>query len=346
TRRRGWLDLSGAVSFRATAVSPLTLHLARASALENAGLCLHHLYGFAYLPGTGLKGMARAYAETVWFPTQFQADADGRPRDQAEKDNAGRAWRTIEAVFGWAPNSDAGKTWKPSGLGTRSKGDDAHAGQVVFHDAWPVSWPRLIEDILNSHHSKYYQDETGREPPGDWEHPVPVYFLAVAAGQTFEFALAKRHRDVSDELVSLARQWLVGALTNGGAGAKTNSGYGAFRLEPETDADRAAQAAAVRTWQAVTACGQASQYRRAEFAATLELVTPAFLAGAEQHGDDAKDGCDLRPATLRGLLRWWWRTLHAGFLDVRTLQRLEASLWGDTRSGGAVRILVEPVGTP
>ena len=34
----------------------LTLHLARASALENAGLCLHPLYGFTYLPGTGLKG--------------------------------------------------------------------------------------------------------------------------------------------------------------------------------------------------------------------------------------------------------------------------------------------------
>ena len=36
---------------RCRTVTPLTMHLARASALENAGLCLHPLYGFAYLPG-------------------------------------------------------------------------------------------------------------------------------------------------------------------------------------------------------------------------------------------------------------------------------------------------------
>ncbi len=42
--------------------SPLTLHLSRSNALENAGLALHPVYGFAYLPGSGLKGMARSAA--------------------------------------------------------------------------------------------------------------------------------------------------------------------------------------------------------------------------------------------------------------------------------------------
>jgi CRISPR-associated protein Cmr6 len=37
----------GAATFRATTIGPLTLHLARASALENAGICLHPIYGFA-----------------------------------------------------------------------------------------------------------------------------------------------------------------------------------------------------------------------------------------------------------------------------------------------------------
>lgn len=41
------------ISFRAETVGPFTLHLARASALENAGICLHPIYGFVYLPGTG-----------------------------------------------------------------------------------------------------------------------------------------------------------------------------------------------------------------------------------------------------------------------------------------------------
>jgi CRISPR-associated protein Cmr6 len=51
----------------ATQKLPLTLrwrmaiHLSRASALENAATCLHPIYGFAYLPGSGLKGLARTY---------------------------------------------------------------------------------------------------------------------------------------------------------------------------------------------------------------------------------------------------------------------------------------------
>ena len=67
-------------------------------------------------------------------------------------------------------------------------------------------------------------------------------------------------------------------------------------------------------------------------------MTPAFLAGAAQ---DASD-CDLRPATLRGLLRWWWRTMHAGHLRSGELAELEALVWGDTESGSPVSISLEP----
>jgi len=105
-----------------------------------------------------------------------------------------------------------------------------------------------------------------------------------------------------------------------GAGAKTAAGYGAFK-----PAD--AQAPALPSQS------------RLVFEPTLKLVTPAFLAGANQQAED----CDLRSATLRGLLRWWWRTMHAGFLDVKTLRALEAAIWGDTKRGGAVRVVVERV---
>jgi CRISPR-associated protein Cmr6 len=80
---------------------------------------------------------------------------------------------------------------------------------------------------------------------------------------------------------------------------------------------------------------------RSGFEATLDLATPAFLAGANQRGED----CDLRSATLRGLLRWWWRAMHSGFVDVASLRRMEAALWGDTDAGGAVRIELRPEGT-
>jgi CRISPR-associated protein Cmr6 len=315
-----------AVTFRCTTTSPLTLHLSRASALENAGICLHPLYGFAYLPGSGLKGMARAYAETIWLPAQPD------PK---------QAWRQIEDVFGWAPNPDRKEQIKdPKHPAEVRRQDDtdpespeikASSGNIVFHDAWPESWPKLIVDIVNNHHPDYYQHDDNNHAPGDWENPVPVYFLAVKPGVTFAFPLAKRRADVADGLLDLARQWLLGALCHLGAGAKTNAGYGAFKHAG--DVPPATVSAVAETWKQTTE----SSKHRAECSTTLELVTPAFLAGANQQAED----CDLRPATLRGLLRWWWRTMHAGYVDVKTLRALEAAIWGDTKSGGAVRIVLE-----
>ncbi|MCY2990761.1 MAG: type III-B CRISPR module RAMP protein Cmr6 [Planctomycetota bacterium] len=286
-RRNRLLEGLRASRFQGVTTGPLTLHLARASALENAGICLHPLYGFVYLPGSGLKGMTRAYAVLVWKPAQPDPAA---------------AQTTIEAVFGNEPGEP-----QP----TRQ-----HAGAVVFHDAWPTQWPRLVLDILNNHHAKYYQ---GDDAPGDWENPVPVYFLAVQPQTIFEFALTRRNANDDVGCLRLAQEWLLGALCHFGAGAKTNSGYGAFK--PVTG-DRPAL----------------TSVKHATFEATLELVTPAFLAGANQQAAD----CELRPATLRGLLRWWWRTLHAGFVDVPTLRTLEAGIWGSAERGGAVQLFLEP----
>jgi CRISPR-associated protein Cmr6 len=267
--------------------------------LENAGICLHPIHGFVYLPGTGLKGLARAYAERVWLETQPQTERVA-------------AWQKIEAVFGWAPAPDSEKFWKPVGLPMRAEGEAAAAGSVVFHDAWPEKWPELTVDIVNNHHPLYYR---GEDAPGDWDSPNPVYFLAVKPGAAFTFALAKRRFDVSDALVKLAQRWLDGALTELGCGAKTAAGYGYFSGE-----------------------ATAAPPTRKTFSATLELVSPAFLAGADQQAGD----CGLRPATLRGLLRWWWRTLHAGFVAQARLREMEAVVWGDTQVGGAVRLRLAP----
>ncbi|HQU45168.1 MAG TPA: hypothetical protein PK867_20300, partial [Pirellulales bacterium] len=125
--RAAWSVLPGATSLRATTAGPLTLHLARASALENAGICLHPVYGFAYLPGSGLKGMARAYAETVWLPAQADRPA---------------AWRQVEDVFGWAPNPDRSEKIKDKGHPARPRREEpgnpksaeirSSSGAIVF----------------------------------------------------------------------------------------------------------------------------------------------------------------------------------------------------------------------
>lgn len=308
---------------KATTTGPLTLHLARSSALENAGICLHPIYGFAFLPGTGIKGMARAWAETVWLPAQ--------PDQKA-------AWKKIEDIFGWSPSKDRRRQLKDDGHSCEPRKDEKgrvieqSTGSVLFHDAWADEWPKLKSDILNSHHSKYYGGD--ENPPGDWENPIPVYFLTVARETAFSFAVSHRTRlDGNDPSktwrLDLAEQFIIGALRYSGAGAKTAAGYGAFRIVESTQLENLSN-----TWNAAK-----SQNRRADFLCHVQLTTPGFLGGPKQY-DPA--GCDLREATLRGQLRWWWRTMHASWLTVDDLRRLEAAVWGNTDVSGAVRITVTP----
>lgn len=302
-----WCRTLGKHSFTATTSGPMTLHLARASALENAGICLHRIYGFTYLPGTGLKGLARSFAEIVWLPAQSD------PK---------KAWQQIEQVFGWAPGSDqlggGVKPWKPAQAEEHGPNDSAHVGQIIFHDAWPEAWPELVVDILNNHHSNYYSKG---EPPGDWEAPIPVNFLSVKPGTKFRFAVAPRRDDTDPRLLELAMVFLKGGLSQLGSGAKTASGYGDFLIDDKFT--------------------PIVSKARPTYSTTLELVTPAFLAGADQTDPSS---CELRPATLRGQLRWWWRTMHAGYVTIEQLQQLEASVWGDTNRGGPVRVIVRPIG--
>ena len=299
-RREGALDQLRAHRFEMKTLGPLTLHLSRSGALENAGIALHPVYGFVHLPGSGLKGMARAWAETVW--AKAQADPD-------------EAWRRIGQAFGWSDGSETRKRgWRPD---SAALPDGTSIGRIVFHDAWPLTWPRIEPDIVNNHNQAYY---AGNGEPGDWHDPVPVYFLAVAEGARFEFALSDRKRD-DDGLLALAEEWLRSALELEGAGAKTAAGYGRFSHE------------GTRARPAARPLGASHG---------LRLLSPAFLAGARQDESD----CDLRPATLRGLLRWWWRTMHAAHVDLGTLRCLETAVWGDAESGSPVRISLEPVLRP
>ena len=116
-RRATLLENLVARRFQAVTTGPLTLHLARASGLENAGIHLHPVYGFVCLPGSGLKGMARAWAETVWL---------GGQSDRAAARNY------IRAVFGWTASTDTGKARQTDDTPVR---DGHRAGSVVFHDA-------------------------------------------------------------------------------------------------------------------------------------------------------------------------------------------------------------------
>jgi len=298
-RRDASLAVIGADKTTLTTRGPLTAHLSQSGVLENAGISLHRLYGFVFLPGTGLKGMARAWAETAWAPVQADPQA---------------AWRRIEEAFGWSTNSEGWKSgWRPGDI---DHPEGSAAGRLVFHDAWPLAWPALEIDIANIHHSQYY---AGQDEPGDWDTPTLVTFLIVARGTAFDFPISDR-LGRSDGLLELAREWLSAALVFEGAGAKTASGYGRF----------AAPDAGVSP--SIPDSRPSSEFE-------LKLAAPAFLAGLDQGRED----CDLRGATLRGLLRWWWRTMHAAHVDRDGIAALETAVWGDAQSGGSVRISVDPL---
>ncbi len=73
---------------------------------------------------------------------------------------------------------------------------------------------------------------------------------------------------------------------------------------------------------------------------TIEVVTPAFLSGANQKT------VEIRAASVRGELRWWWRALHTD-LNLNELRRREAGLFGSTETAtkSPVRVRVETEGS-
>lgn len=316
SRRESILRALDATTFEAVSVEPLALHLSRPGVLENAGLCLHPLYGFAYLPGQGLKGVARAYAETVWRPAQASPEV---------------ARATVDRVFGPGPEEDGSSDSASTGpaVAVEATGIEETAsavGTVVFHEAWPTAWPTLERDIVNSHHSEYYRSE-GTVPPTDSEEPNLVSFIAVRTNCAFGFAVSARGGRSCDEDVAQAIEWLRGGLAVLGVGAKTAAGYGHFDVS-------------MSEGHASPALLGIRDRETKEF--TLQLVTPAFLAGARQNETD----CDLRAPTMRGLLRWWWRTMHVGFVNTKELRALEDEVWGSASRSGAVAVRVRRVPQP
>ncbi|HHT9159335.1 MAG: type III-B CRISPR module RAMP protein Cmr1 [Ignavibacteria bacterium GWB2_35_6b] len=66
----------------------------------------------------------------------------------------------------------------------------------------------------------------------------------------------------------------------------------------------------------------------------IETITPMFLAGA-----DGKTA-ELRPASLKGLLRYWWRALQADG-DLNRLRDNESGIFGSIDRGGSFSIQIK-----
>ena len=283
--RARWLEMLDelkAATEESVTRSALTLHSSWGVGLENAGLCLHPVYGFAYPTRHGLKGLACCSRRRSGCRRGPRGSEAGRCRS------------------GRCSGPRTGSRGVPGGrLSRRLAGGIAPAG------------------------GRYRQQPSHRVLPGGGRRratgnsPIPVYFLVVAPGTAFTFALGKRDCEwplAINAPVVRACQWLWGGSALLGCGAKTAAGYGIF---------------AGNSGWLCRRSGRGRRRRRSGWS------RPASWPGPSSRRKIAT------AATLRGQWRWW-RTLHAGCLTVPELNALESALWGDTERGGAIQVVVEP----
>ncbi|RMG70620.1 MAG: type III-B CRISPR module RAMP protein Cmr6, partial [Chloroflexi bacterium] len=165
------------------------------TALE-AGFTFHRVYGFPYIPGSSLKGLARAVAlleiaqkagqKMVGLqealaalqakkPTPMQALEIALLEESKKYPNALRSWA----------GEEYGQVETLADQFRAVFGTQEQVGQAIFHDAVPAAKPKLEVDVMTVHYPDYYQKN---KPPADTQNPTPIPFLTV--GQTpFWFAV-------------------------------------------------------------------------------------------------------------------------------------------------------------
>lgn len=81
------------------------------------------------------------------------------------------------------------------------------------------------------------------------------------------------------------------------------------------------------------------------YAFSAEAVTPLVIAGASGGGSGPREE-GLRPPSLRGGMRFWFRAMMGGIVDTReghtALHELEARVFGATDGASAVRVRTSP----
>lgn len=184
--------------YRGNVKGRMVVGLGQASTRET-NIHLDRTYGVPVIPGSALKGIAAAAADTLGGP--WAQERVGKNAAPAGSDHA--------YLFG----ASAGE-------------DGSSAGAVTFHDAWwtPANAGDRLPihlDVMTVHQRGYYE---GKAAPSDTVEPTPVSFLSTSG--TYLIALTGPR-----EWVDVAHQLLARGLSELGVGGKTRSGYGRISLD-------------------------------------------------------------------------------------------------------------------
>lgn len=287
------------LSVPAKATAPLTTGLGNEHPLEN-GFAFLNPYGVPYLPGSGVKGVLRRAAEqlalfeadsqgwdivAVWWlfgfePTATYLTGPTQNTPQPLTDEAQR-WRDsypgrvnhqrlrafVERYASIDERSDA-EGWLAT-LPEQAKRREQirNRGALCCWDVFP-QLERLRVDILNPHHTQYYQNG---QTPHDAENPIPVFFLTIPPGSGFEFHIhcqtARLPEGLRTEWAPLVQAALNLAFEWQGFGAKTAVGYGHMAIDEQRIA---AQQAEEKARQEAEAAAQREAQRQAD----LDQLSP------------------------------------------------------------------------
>jgi CRISPR-associated protein Cmr6 len=143
-----------------------------------------------------------------------------------------RSWLENQLGYGLDEDDNHSELKRYFGSETKASSDN-QAGDLIFFDALPIVQPRLKVEIMTPHMGEYYSDK-GKTAPADWHSPNPIPLLAVESISLL-FCIAPRNGKIdADELAQLSTA-LQNALSNMGAGAKTQTGFGRLSFnETET----------------------------------------------------------------------------------------------------------------
>ena len=223
---RRWCDRTGAAADFARGVAPVDgrLFVGKGEAtLYESGITLRSTYGLPYLPGSTLKGLARAYAlaDDSAVLRELRLAVSGTDTGAGPVLSDSQVTQLIGVLFGVGP-----------GRGAADPSSGA-AGYLRFHDAWwrpgSARSPFCVE-VVNIHHRAYYESE-GKWPASPLDSPEPVAQLAVQG--EFRFVV-----EGAQPWANLGLSLLSSALKEWGYGGRTHVDYGYFY--PMTDEDELA----------------------------------------------------------------------------------------------------------
>ena len=168
---------------------------------------LHHIYGVPYIPGSSLKGLAKAMAV------------------EKIKENTDLSYKEIDKILE-AEKLDESQNIKDIKLYRSIFGTQKKTGRVNFMDSYPEGRIKFKLDIMTPHYKDYYKEMNSDNPknsPEDTGDPNPITFL-VLEGTAFRFNLISDEKEILKGAVELLEK----GLRYMGVGAKTRIGYGYF----------------------------------------------------------------------------------------------------------------------